>query len=99
MENISLHTRLRALVELNVLQIVANPDRHFLKGEGAYHYKGNPIEILPDLVGPAPDNSGVKFDVPTDVAWCPKEKIMLTHARSIYEPFTPLEQPLRRRVS
>lgn len=91
MEHLSLYARLRALQELNELTVVRDPDFH-LEGEGELQYKGEKISIMADYVGPSPDNSGMKFTEPHDIAWLPSKKVVLAYGKSEHPPFVPIKQ-------
>lgn len=100
MNHTSLHTKLRSLVELNVLEVKSDPERHYFKGEGAYYYNDERIQVLADYTGPSPDGSDEFWNEPMDVAFAPKQKVVLASARRMPdEPFVPLTEPLRRRIA
>lgn len=88
--HLSLHAKMKELEQIGALgtDVPSLPDP--IKGEGRWTYKGQPVEILSDYTGPAPDGCGAKFKDPHDVAWCPSEKLMLAFSASINERFVPL---------
>lgn len=92
MDNLSLFSRLRTLLELGILTLVADPERHYFAGEGTLKYNGHPISILSDYVGPSPDKSGDRIVIPHDIAWIPALNLILASGKSENIPFVPLKE-------
>lgn len=91
--HLSLFTKMRELERVGILGRERDPEIHYFPGEGRQTYNGKKIEYLNDYIGPAPDNSKLNFDEPTDVAWCPEEGgKVIAFAPSNHEPFQPLKE-------
>lgn len=87
---LSLHIKLNQLIEANVINVDFDIDKHVLKGEGTYKYKGQPVQILSNVEGSPPGNhDGLKFSTPHDVAWCPAHNTLLAYAEPPDEIFEP----------
>jgi hypothetical protein len=84
---LSVHTQLRQLEDLGVVEKRRDPSIHLLPGEGRMFYKGNKVEFLTNVKGPAPDGSDIVLEELSDVAWCPRTKTLLAYAPTENEPF------------
>ena len=107
MKHLSLHVKLRNLVEAGALTVEQDYElRHVLKGEGSYRFKNKRIEVFsPYDPATAPKdlkelirNLQVTFAVPHDVAWSPSEKVLLAYAPTEHDQFTVMPDNLRKLV-
>jgi hypothetical protein len=100
MKVVSLHSKLKTLLGNGTIAIRSNPEHgHLFAGEGAYFFSDEKVEILPDYVGPAPDGSDLRFDVPHDIAWAPSTRTVLAYAESDTGEFEMMPEPLRKKVA
>lgn len=100
MQVMSLHTKLRNLLETGLLSLRSNPDDgHVFQGEGAYYFNHDKVEILPEYLGKAPDGSDTVFSVPHDIAWVPSTKTMLAYSQADTGPFEIMPEEMKKVVS
>jgi hypothetical protein len=100
MQVVSLHTKLRNLLDSGILAMRSDPDLgHVFRGEGSYYLNQDKVEILADYKGPAPDGGEVTFEVPHDVAWIPRTKTMLAYAQADTGPFELMPEAVRTMMS
>lgn len=92
--HLSLHSKMREMHRVGILELRKNPAIHHFPGEGRMYYKGHKVEYINEHTGPAPDGS-MDFDEPHDIAWVPALKYMVAYAESYHEPFIPLKEPLK----
>jgi hypothetical protein len=100
MQKLSLHTKLRSLLELGSLHLRQDPDLgHVLTGEGSYYMGDDKVEILANFHGTLPGDADITFSAPSDVAWIPRTGVIVAFALAEDEPFEIMPAPLRDVVS
>lgn len=99
MQHVSLHVKLRNLLESGHLSLKSNPELgHVLAGEGSYYFGADKVQVIPDFVGPSPDGSGTEFTVPHDLAYVKETKTVLAYAPADSGPYEMMPESLRKMV-
>lgn len=100
MQVLSIHSKLKILLEAGTISLKANPDLgHVFPGEGSYFFDDDKVEIISNYTGLVPDNSDVRLTEPHDMAWVPRTKTVLAYAPSDTGPFELMPTTLRNRVA
>lgn len=100
MQFLSLHVKLRHMLEVGVLSLRQDLDLgHVLPGEGSYYYGNDKVDVIANYTGKLPGLPLDSLSIPHDVAWVERTKTMLAYAPSETGPFTQMPDELKKLVS